>query len=387
MEKFLKIILRKIGFEIKRYSSGFNNKVVCLKTGKKKRGNALISYIIEPFLAKTEEAVLNRHNHFGRSLQMANVLLQHGYDVDVIDYKNTFFYPQKSYEIFIDVRNNLERLSSIINSSCIKIYFIDTAHILYHCHAELKRLLNLQSRKGVTLRPKRLEMPNMAIEYADFAISHGSEFTINTFKYAKKPIYKICQYHHNTLPYPENKDVKKNRGNFLWFGSGGFVHKGLDLVLDAFSEMPGLQLFICGPIEQENEFVKIYGQELYRTKNIHTIGWVDITSQKFREITANCIGMVYPSCSEGGAGCVTQSMHAGLIPIVSYESGIEVNDFGIIINDCSVESIKRSVQMVSSLPADILEIKSRQAWNYAVKNHNRERFAHEFANIIKKAVA
>ena len=51
-------------------------------------------------------------------------------------------------------------------------------------------------------------------------------------------------------------------------------------------------------------------------------------------------------------------MQAGLIPIVSYETNVEVGDFGLIMPEISVEQIKKSVRMVGELPIDELKKKS-----------------------------
>ena len=173
----------------------------------------------------------------------------------------------------------------------------------------------------------------------------------------------------------------------MWLGSSGCVHKGLDLVLESFVELPDCHLYICGPIEREKDFQSAYHKELYETKNIHTIGWVDVTSSEFIEIAGKCVGVVYPSCSEGGGGSVIQCMHAGLIPIVSYESSVDVGDFGVILKDCSISEIKNSIRMISSLPAEELRRMSRMAWEFARANHTRERFAEEYQRIVKKITA
>ena len=50
------------------------------------------------------------------------------------------------------------------------------------------------------------------------------------------------------------------------------------------------------------------------------------------------MALVYPSCSEGGGGCVINCMHAGLIPVVSYESSVDIShDCGVIFKENSVE--------------------------------------------------
>jgi len=109
-------------------------------------------------------------------------------------------------------------------------------------------------------------------------------------------------------PWPEEKDFEDCRKRFIWFGGSDLAHKGLDLVLDAFAEMPEYDLAVCGPIQGEKEFERAHYQELYHTPNIHTIGWVDVSSPNFMKIMHNCIGLVYPSCSEGQCGSVVTCM-------------------------------------------------------------------------------
>lgn len=388
MKHFIKKIIRTFGIEITRYRPNSYEQVVTLQPKNNSQGNVLLSYILEPFLIQFDASLLNNHTIYWRALQIANTFLELGYSVDVIDYRNKTFIPKKEYAFFIDVRYNFERLSPFVCKDCIKIMYIDTAHTLFHNAAEAKRLLELQQRKGITLSPQRSAIPNLAIEYADFAITHGNEFVISTFKYANKPIYKISQSPCNTYPWPESKNYEICRKTYLWFGSHSFVHKGLDLVLDAFAEMPDYTLYIYGPIQKEKDFEKAYYKELYESANIHTLGWVDVNSPGFLEITNKCLALIYPSCSEGGAGSVITCMHAGIIPIISYESGVDVNDdFGVILNDCSVDRIKNSIKIVSSLPAETLRQMSRKAWIYARTHHTRERFAEEYRNIIEMILA
>jgi glycosyltransferase involved in cell wall biosynthesis len=229
---------------------------------------------------------------------------------------------------------------------------------------------------------------NFAIENADFATCLGNEFTIKTYKYANKQIYRIPISTPVLYPWPEKKDFQSCRKNFLWFGSEGLVHKGLDIVLEAFAEMPDFQLIVCGPISKEKDFEKTYYKELYETQNIQTVGWIDIKGQKFIEIADKCIGLIYPSCSEGGGGGVITCLHASLIPIISYESSVDINDeFGIILKNCSLDEIKYSIEFISNLSAEKLESMARKAWEFARENHTKEAFSREYKNAIVKIIS
>ncbi|MHC5721439.1 MAG: glycosyltransferase, partial [Nostoc sp.] len=100
-------------------------------------------------------------------------------------------------------------------------------------------------------------------------------------------------------PSPDEKDFEAVRKNFLWFGGSALVLKGLDLVLDAFAQMPEYHLTVCGPVSNDQEFEQAFYKELYETPNIHTYGWIDVSSPDFLKVTNNCLGLVYPSVSEG----------------------------------------------------------------------------------------
>ena len=263
------------------------------------------------------------------------------------------------------------------------------AHPLFNNAATMSRLLALQQRKGITLPAIRFDPPTLAIEHADCAVVLGNEFTINTYRYANKPIFRVPISAPFAYPWPEQKDFEACRRHFLWFGSHGFVHKGLDLVLDAFVEMPDYHLTVCGPIGQdiEKDFEKAFHKALYETSNIRTLGWVDIGRPEFTQIADGCVGLIYPSCSEGQSGGVVTCMHAGLIPILSYESGVDVDEFGFLLEDGSVEKIRDSIRMVASLSAQALKERARQAWEFARANHTREKFAEEYRKLVDRIIS
>jgi glycosyltransferase involved in cell wall biosynthesis len=346
------------------------------------RGNVLLSYILDGFLLKDGQPLPASHTHQWETMQMARTWAELGYAVDVIHYRNQRFEPAKKYSVVIDVRRNLERLAPTLAAECLKIFHADTSHLNVLCAAEFRRLLELQERRGVSLSPRRLSVHNQAIENADCATILGNEVTLSTFRYANKPMYSLPVPAAVQFPCPDGKDLSASRRNFLWFGSHGMVHKGLDLTLEAFAEMPDCHLYICGPVHKEEDFVEAYSQELFHKPNIHTLGWADVESEAFKNILDQCVGMIYPSCSEGQAGSVVTCMQAGLIPIISRESGVSVEPFGEILGDCSVSTIRETVRMVSELPEAELRKRTRQTWEYARAHHTREAYAEAYRSTM-----
>jgi glycosyltransferase involved in cell wall biosynthesis len=109
---------------------------------------------------------------------------------------------------------------------------------------------------------------------------------------------------------------------------------------------------------------------------------VEVNSQQFLDVTKNCCALIYPSCSEGQAGSVITCLQAGIIPVISYESGVNVEDFGIILTDCSHAEIESAIKRISSKPNQQLEEMSRKAREYARSNHTKEKYLEEFGKII-----
>jgi glycosyltransferase involved in cell wall biosynthesis len=358
-----------------------HNRVVSLVPEGDARGRVLLSYIIDGFLLPQHLPVPNTHTNIWQSIKMADTFYDLGYTVDVISYRNSSFLPNEEYKYIIDVRKNLERLVPILNDDCIKVMHLDTANILFHNAAGARRVLQLQERRGITLRQRRFERPNRGLDYADFATIIGGDFAVSTFDYARKKLYRLPTPCGITLDWVE-KDWMACRRQFLWFSSSGLVHKGLDLALEAFADMPDCRLFVCAPLDEEKDFVDAFRRELYETENIKTIGWVDVDGQEFKRIASSCVAMLHLSCSECGGTAVKICMHAGLIPIVSYESGVDVEEFGLSLRDCSPENIKDAVRYIADASADELTDRARTAWVTARNTYPRENFAAAYRKFV-----
>ena len=363
-----------------------NLRMVSLKPEGTPRGRVLLSYVLDGFLVDRDRLSASHpaywHTNAWEARQMAQTFLDLGYEVDAISWLNRMFVPKTRYAAFVDVRHNMERLAPLLGKDCLKIMHIDCAHLAFLNAAESRRLLELQRRRGVTLRPRRFEPPNLAIEHADCATMLGNDFTYSTYQYAGKPIYRVPLPAGQTYPWPEDKDWQACSKTYLWLGSGGLVHKGLDRALEAFAGLPDFRLIVCGPVDEEEDFKRAFRRELYETRNIETVGWVDVAGPKFQELTRRAAGVIYPSCSEGQCGSVITCMHAGLIPVISYESGVDVDGFGSLLADSSVAEIQAAVRQISHLPVEALQRHSRTAWETARAKYTRENYARTYREIV-----
>jgi hypothetical protein len=76
-------------------------------------------------------------------------------------------------------------------------------------------------------------------------------------------------------------------------------------------------------------------------------------------------------------------MQGGLIPVISYESGVDVGDHGIILSDCGVETIRNTIQDLASEPVDQLRQRATSAWQYARDNHTPEHYRDVYRSMIE----
>lgn len=360
------VFLRRILFVLQ-------GRVVHLSPKNTSRGAVLLSYTTLPFI-DLREKILDAHTNRWECRDIAQIFLDFGYSVDIIDFENTSFKPKKQYRYFIDVGTNMERLAPTLGSACTKIYHATGTYWSFQNKAEEERLLNLEKRRGMHLTPRRILPSSRAAEIADVITLIGNDFTESTYRHIQKQIVRIPISTTHTFPSPISKNFEVARNNFIWFGGAGAVHKGLDLVLEAFANMPEYNLTVYGKLESEKDFIDAFNKELFHTKNIQMKGWIDPGSTEFKEVANTSLSIIYPSCSEGTAGSVVLAMHAGLIPIVSKESGVNVEDFGIQLKENTVGTIEETVRSLSAEPESILNKRSLKAWEYANSRHTRKHF-------------
>jgi glycosyltransferase involved in cell wall biosynthesis len=390
MKTIAKKILRRLGIKVTRPPRPPATRFVELPAPRQPaRGTVLIAYVVDPFRLPEGRELPSGHTHFIEARLMVEVFHDLGYAVDVVDYRDTSFVPRKSYDILVSSRVCLERYAKLLGPACLKIFHVTVSHWLCNNAAATARCLDVQRRRGVSLASYKLIDENWALEHADFAIySTGNDWVPDSYAYAGKPFARVPLCTHTVYPPPEGKDFDGVRRTFLWLGSHGFVHKGLDLVLEAFAAMPDCRLIVCGPIHDEPAFERAFERELYQTSNIETVGWVDIASDQFREIVARCVGLVYPSCAEGASGNVLTCMQAGLIPVISYPSCVDMSTGnGVQIEALDVDSVQQAVRTLAAMPAGELSALAMRAWSFARDHHTHQRFSEEYRKAVETALA
>lgn len=359
-----------------------------------RQGNSktvLLSYLTMPWRIKDSDKRWHSHSNLWECKEIADTWIRNGYDVDVIDWDNYWFVPDKRYSVFIDIHSNMERLYPYLGKTCLKILHVTGSHWWFQNSEEFTRLRNLfirrdENRKDSWIKPRRQVPKSDAINYADYVTILGNTTTWKTFGSGiapSKPVFFLSGSTTKLFPFV-HKDFQTARKNFLWMGSDGAVLRGLDLVLEAFAGMRGVNLTVVGAVEKERDFVKEYRNELYKTTNIRTVGYMDVASKRFENILETNAFLIYPTGSEGQAGSVITCMHGGLVPVVSDRTGVDIGHWGVVLNECSVSEIQKTVARASDYPAGVVSKMAQDTRDYARATHTRQRFAEDYENAVLK---
>jgi glycosyltransferase involved in cell wall biosynthesis len=371
----LRAEVRRLYAKYSRKLRRVDRRVVRLPAQGEQRGSVLFSYIVDPFLLTGPARIPYSHTHFWESFTIARTWAELGFEVDCVSWTNGDFVPARQYDVVIDVRTNLERWAPLLPAA-LKVLHADTAHWSFHNRARAVRLEDLQRRRGVALADRDPLPATRAAETADAIVVLGNRFTRSTYAFAERPVLHVPVSVPFEYPAAAGKDFEAVRRRYLWFGSGGLVHKGLDLTLEAFAGLPDHQLTICGPVRRERDFERAYFRELYRTPNIRLLGWVDVAPSSFLALADSCLGLVYPSCSEGGGSSVYTCMHAGLLPLANFEVSVDIGrSFGMLLPRVDPETIRGAVRELSARPAHELAAMADAAREQARRTSSKEIFA------------
>lgn len=320
--------------------------------------NCLILYITAPF---RERRLSKEHQNIWQTKELARVIGEFGYNVDVIDYNAAKIKFNKQYDLLIDLHPRSKNIySDFLTEQCVKIAYITGSNPDFSNSAENERIEDLFRRRGVRLQDRRWAplFEKEIIESFDAMFFIGNRYNLISFSgYDLRRVFFIKNTGYDFLYKEEFSE--KSPSNFLFLASSGQVHKGLDLLLEVFANKKHLNLFVLSLYEKEEDFCKVYEKELFKSPNIHPMGFLDIKSKEFQSVVQKCSYVLMPSCAEGISGSVLTAMSAGLIPIVSRECGFEddeVNHF----DDCSQESLSSNIEGFSRKPLEWIATESKR---------------------------
>lgn len=345
--------------------------------------SVLILYIAEPFFNRTDT-----HTHQQMSIEIAKVFKNKGYNVDVAQYTIKRKINFTKYDVVFGFGAQFNKLlKETSDDSKIKTIALLTGASEYYTNlAELRRLAYFKKRNGTALMLRRQAhesdglMDLAALQNVTAAICTGNAWSVSTWKDMINSIYQITATGFDSVKLSDiNRDVNNAKKNFLWFSGAGMLHKGLDLCIEAFRGNTDLHLYIAGA--KDSDFYEFYKED-FESENIHYCGFINVKSEKYRELCEKCLFCIFPSCSEGGATSVLTTMFSGMIPIVTETASVDIEDWGILIRCLEIDYLVALIREVSGMNNEDLKIREEKAYRYAMENHSIDKFGTDFNKII-----
>ena len=382
------LLAQKLLFQLQiRYSKRFMRPVEDFfdRTGIR-RGNALLIYRTMPFHLHPSHSSFNFHQSMIQSRLIASALDKLGYRVDVIDHTGDIKAPLSSYDVVISHKSDTIPDNPVF-ASAIKIYLASGTEHKTHNIRQQQRLDEFQKRMGsqeVELTWDREYMP--WAERADAIFCFGNEYVAapwrTRFGCTVLPFQNTAIHQ---LPSLRRQWVSESK-HFLFLGSRQQLAKGLDLLLEAFANRPDLHLHVCGHYLKDEGFCRVYGKHLFKTDNIHSHGWVDVTSAAFLKVASKCAFTISATCAEGSPGSITNAMKLGMIPILPREAGLDGGEGVIIMEDLSIAGIVSLIERCSIESQENLRQLSQEARHRAERDFTESAFETRWIQMLQEAL-
>ena len=152
-----------------------------------KKGNFLLSYILDPFVDPAFDGKNNGwgHTNVWECYTIATILQNLDFEVDVIDYRNIRFEIKKEYSFFLDITTLQQKLVSKYNMKIKKNIYLTTASDTFNNNAELYRVAEFEKDKQTYYQPKRLltesALFDRSLNIADELLLLGNDWTKSTY--------------------------------------------------------------------------------------------------------------------------------------------------------------------------------------------------------------
>lgn len=342
---------------------------------------ALLAYLTEPIAVRPDTY---RFSNDGIARLFPRALNELGYVVDIVEWTDAGFIPSKPYDLFIAHGGiNFDKIYSRLSKACTVIYFSSGNYWKFNNEQEDVRLVALAERRGVSLPHERYinVSEETAHRKACGVITLGDLSALEPYiadgitnvKTLRNAAYPDTGYN------SEGKDFDRARKHFLFFSGSGNVHKGLDLLLEAFAKLPQLHLHVVTHLQ--DSFVKVYAEE-FTLSNIHSYGTIPMRSERFYHLMDLCGYVIHPSASDGSAGSVIECMCHGLVPIVSRATRIDVSDFGEVIEPCTIDTIYTLLGTLSVLPSEELRQRTQTTQKLTNRDYTPECFLYNLKTCL-----
>jgi hypothetical protein len=341
---------------------------------------AIICYLTVSYFVNWETTYRGRTQPF-EIMKIVNTLAGLGYAIDIVgcqDLNAIEIIRNKKYDLIFGFGETFFQLTNL-QPEAVSVFYLTERHPDFSFREEKKRLDYFFERHG-----RKLSITRSGLFYKKH---HFEKTYANVIVIGETHLLKD-KYSNPYSLFPtglinkdyifKDKDHVKSRKHFLWLGSTGAIHKGLDLLLDVFYYRDDIVLHICGLAKEERRILR-----MKKRGNIIDYGHININSSIFLELADTCSFIILPSCSEGFSTSITTGMLHGLIPVVNKDTGFNIlGDRAIFLEDFKIEYINLKLNELSNTDPNELALLSKQALDFAYENFRLEAFEKNFKKIM-----
>jgi hypothetical protein len=297
--------------------------------------------------------------------------------VDCLDYNAFEKVKNKNYDVLFGlgyVFNSMVELSSFSK----KILYMTEHHPSFSKEKEMERINYFFERhkKNISVLRSGIYYQENNFDCVDDVIVLGETDLFQKKNYKVHSLKPTGLRNDNYYYLKRDFDISKK--NFLWFGSFGAVHKGLDLLIDIFTNRKDLNLYICGLSDSEEKLFNLSNKT-----NIFNLGKINVQSELYLELVNKCSFVILPSCSEGMSTSILTCMRHSLIPIVMKDTGFNyLHNMVFLLEDYKINYIENQLNHITSLSDEHIDSLHEKIFSYANENFNLLRFTGNFKSII-----
>ncbi len=356
--------------------------------GRRSRGVILIGMSRDAVRVSETDPLLFAHTLFWESREICRIVMNLGFDIDVIDFDAPAPADHPPYVGSVTLHHHLLSLRGDLAPGAMKIMWLTGSHPEVQNAREMERIRSLEARRNCLYEPKRqiarATEEAVAFELADRCVLIGNETTLVTYPAHLHPKIARCNVSAaNVTHIKAAARLVPPAREFIWFAASSAVHKGLDLLLDLFGTKELPTLHVVGALENEPDFLNIYDAELNGHPRIRYHGFLRGNDPALAAIFDRCVAVLHPSASEGMSGSVAHCLEVGLYPIISRATGIDLpSGCGRYLERCSPEEIATAVAEVLSKPETDLAREIAMLQEMATGRFSREAFSRRLWDVF-----
>lgn len=287
------------------------------------------------------------HTNRAEASVIVGLFVRNGFVVDLIDCDYDFT-PTTNYDVIFGFGVTFRKLKSANFDAKYILYLTENIPLNATVNEDLaiNGFNERHCRNETSIRSGRY--------YVQSDLLNNDRIILLGDKERKESVLKMCEKVDCLYPsglynrrFVNQRDLGLSKFNFLWFGSGGAILKGLDILLDIFATRDDITLHVAG--------LNLEEKKILQNVNYVDHGKVDVNSDEFLKLCNLCSFSILPSWSEASSTAILTTLRHGMIPLISKNCGLNGLGGVYYFNSISFHSIESVINEVLQLEATTLD--------------------------------